>query len=341
MSMENDYFFWFQIGIIIIGLVIAHYVIKKFLNSCSKNRENNWYCQVADIIRLPLLVLIWLLGAFLIFQLIGDQLGIPFTEVYINAFRKSLLVVICSWLFFRWKNRLEQIFRSTPTRKIDITTVQFIGRLSTIGVGFITTLMILHIFGLGIAPLLTLGSVGVATIGLAAKDIMGNCFSGIFLQVTRPFVLEDYILIPEKNLEGHIEELGWFKTSIRDKEKRVVYLPNHFFSTFVIVNASRMTHRRVKQLIKISMSQLEKTPSIIHTIREFLVNSSDVDQKLPIHVFLKSFDSQIVEIELEAYTFILEQDAFNRFQQDILLRLEDQIDHSTLEIKMVNGKLIL
>ena len=80
-----------------------------------------------------------------------------------------------------------------------------------------------------IAPLLAFGSIGAASLGFAGKDVIANFCSGLMLHITRPFVIGDEIMLPEKNLEGNIEEIGWFKTSIRDKEKRAVYLPNNFF----------------------------------------------------------------------------------------------------------------
>jgi hypothetical protein len=49
-----------------------------------------------------------------------------------------------------------------------------------------------------------------------------------------------------------------------------------------------------------------------------------------VHVNLKSFGEYACEIELEAYSTVTDLAAFNRFQQDILLKI-----HAILEEKKI------
>ena len=183
---------------------------------------------------------------------------------------------------------------------------------------------------MNIAPLLAFGSIGAASIGFAGKDVMANFCSGIMLQITRPFVRGDQIFLPEKHLEGHIEDIGWFRTSIRDIEKRAVYLPNNYFSTMLVVNVSRITHKRLKQTLKLPLSAIEKIPHVVPSIREAIMRLSTIDHHLPVHVYLKTFGDYACEIEIEAYSTITENEAFNRFQQEVLLKIQSLLSEQEI-----------
>jgi MscS family membrane protein len=196
------------------------------------------------------------------------------------------------------------------------------GRLITLVIGLATTLVILQTFGVNIVPLLTFGSIGAAAIGFASKDVIANLCSGIMLQITRPFVRGDLILLPEKNIEGHIEDIGWFKTSIRDIEKRAVYLPNNYFSTMVVVNTTRNTHKRIKQTLKLPLTSIEKISDAIPKIREMISRTETIDNHYPLHVFLKTFGDYACEVDIEAFSTITDTVAFNKFQQMVLLKVQ-------------------
>ena len=126
---------------------------------------------------------------------------------YLGALRKTAVIACAAWFFFRWKNEIEESLLADPTKKVDITTVRMVGRLVSLGLGVITGLVIMQLFGVNTAPLLAFGSIGAASIGFAGKDVMANFCSGIMLQITRPFVRGDLIFLPEKHLEGHIEDI--------------------------------------------------------------------------------------------------------------------------------------
>ena len=142
------------------------------------------------------------------------------------------------------------------------------------------------------------------------------------LQITRPFVRGDLIFLPEKHLEGHIEDIGWFRTSIRDTEKRAVYLPNNYFSTMLVVNVSRMTHKRLKQTLKLPLNAIGKIETVVPTIRGTITQFRSIDTHLPVHVFLKTFGDYACEVEIEAYSSITDTEQFNKFQQEVLLKIQ-------------------
>jgi MscS family membrane protein len=329
-SMEMRYY-WLIEALIGVGIVLGlQYGLKKILSRSGKADENSWRRSLGTILQPPMTVLIWILAALFFMDVIAEPVGLEIVVKYLSAVRKTAVVGCSAWVFFRWKKEFELTLATQPLKKVDGATIRVIGRLASIIIGVLTGLIILQIFGVNTAPLLAFGSIGAASIGFAGKDVMANFCSGIMLQISRPFVEGDQIFLPEKKLEGHIEEIGWFRTTIRDKDKYVVYLPNNWFSTNLVVNISRLTHRHFKQIIKVPLNIVHKLPEALEKIRKTITQIAEIDTTLPIHVFLKTFGDYACEIEIEAYSTIIDQGQYNRFHQILLLKIQD--DLTSLEI---------
>jgi MscS family membrane protein len=330
--MGSNYFWLLEAFIGIGALIGLQYGVKKIIAHTAKKETHGWRQRLGSIFQPPLTLLIWVLVILYFVDVIGTHTGFEIAIKYLDALRKTTVVGCSAWLCFRWKKEFEISLAAHPIKKVDHTTIRIVGRLVSIVVGVLTGLIVMQIFGVDIAPLLAFGSIGAASIGFAGKDVMANFCSGIMLQITRPFVEGDLIFLPEKHLEGHIEEIGWFRTSIRDKEKHAVYLPNNLFSTQLVVNISRSTHRHFKQIIKIPLNEVEKVDAAVGKVRETITQTPAIDTLLPIHVFLKNFGDYACEIEIDAYSTIIDQSEFNRFQQKLLLRI--QADLAGMDLAM-------
>ncbi len=321
-------------------LVGVQYGLKKIiLNYRKKSHAHDWRGKLDQIAYRPLSILLWIVGLVYVVDVIGNHFGFVKAAGYMMELRRAATVASFAWLFFRWKSEFQQSFLADKAKKVDAGTVLAIGRLSTIAILILSGLIILQIFGLNIAPLLAFGSIGAASLGFAGKDVIANFCSGLMLNITRPFVVGDQILLPEKDLEGFIEEIGWFRTSIRDKEKRAVYLPNNYFSTQLVVNISRMTHRHFKQSIKIPFVKVGEIESLSEKIREILKAHPKVDSGAAIYVHLDSFGDSAAEFEIEAYSTEIDQDGFYRVQQEILLLIFRELEKSAIELAIPEVKL--
>ena len=304
---------------------------------------HDWRVKLDQIAYLPLAVLLWIVGAAYVLEIVGTQLDFPIALEYLSIFRKAAAIVCLMWLFFRWKNEYQMSLLAQKEKKVDVGMVQAIGRLSTVAVIVLTGLILLQAFGLNIAPLLAFGSVGAAALGFAGKDVIANFWSGLMLNLTQPFIVGDQILLPEKNLNGIIEEIGWFRTLIRDTEKRAVYLPNSYFSTQVLINVSRMTHRHFKQRIRIPFEKVEQVDEVAEKVRQIFASHPKIDKKVAFYVHLDQFGESFAEIEIEAYSTELDQDRFYRVQQELLLQVfrslrEQGVELSIPELALRGGR---
>lgn len=208
---------------------------------------------------------------------------------------------------------------------VEPAVAQILSKLLSIAIIFIAGLVILQILGLNVMPLVAFGGVGAAALGFAAKDVIANFFGGLMLHITRPFTVGDLILLPSQQIEGHVETIGWYLTSIRDREKRPVYLPNAFFSTLLVVNASRMSHRRIEERLGVRYEDISKTPSLASEIKAAISDHPSIDKNVPLIVSFKAFGPYSLEIYIDAYCLATRLDEFLQIKQEILLRIHQVV----------------
>ena len=110
----------------------------------------------------------------------------------------------------------------------------------------------------------------------------------------RPFREGEFIKSPDRNIEGIVESIGWRLTVVRTFSKNVLYIPNSVFSSIVVENATRMTNRRINEIIGIKYSDFSNMPKIVDAVRELLNNHQDIDQSIKPVVYFNKFEASKV-----------------------------------------------
>jgi len=165
------------------------------------------------------------------------DLAIQFTPRLLQL----LLVVILAWIIAGW---LKRVVTSAATRAhIEVTLAKFFGNIARWFVLLIAGIMVLGIFGVETASLAAaLAAIGFA-IGLALQGTLSNIASGIMLLILRPFRVGDVILV--NGLNGRVEEVELFHTSLDTLDNRRITIPNSTIFGAVIENYTRHGTRRV------------------------------------------------------------------------------------------------
>lgn len=94
-----------------------------------------------------------------------------------------------------------------------------------------------------IGAVITASAILSIVIGLALQESLSNIFSGIILQIDKPFKNDDWIKIG--NIEGVVVETNWRSTKILTRTDDVVFIPNSSVAKTEIVNYSVPTPRHV------------------------------------------------------------------------------------------------
>jgi small-conductance mechanosensitive channel len=95
-------------------------------------------------------------------------------------------------------------------------------------------LVILRIFGVDPATIVTVVGIFGLAASLAAQDILKNFFSGLYLLVERPFQIGDLVKIGD-NI-GVIEDVGFRVTRLRTANDQVIYVPNATVFSSTLIN---------------------------------------------------------------------------------------------------------
>src|ERR1019366_4603617 len=97
------------------------------------------------------------------------------------------------------------------------------------------------------------------------------------IHLDRPFNVGETIRSPEKQIEGRVEHIGWRQTRIRATNMALIYVPNALFTSIVLENPSRMTHRRIREVIGLRYEDLEKMAAIVQDVFTLLQNHPAID----------------------------------------------------------------
>ncbi|MEM7553321.1 MAG: mechanosensitive ion channel domain-containing protein [Cyanobacteria bacterium P01_A01_bin.84] len=149
--------------------------------------------------------------------------------------------------------------------------------------------------------------VGSLAIAFAAQKTLEQLLGGIVIYIDRPFVVDDYIHLPDGTL-GRVESIGWRSTKIRTSGKgSLVIIPNNVLTQTTIENLTDA--KKVISLIYITFYRhlLEEEKALI---RQVILNSTQdifgIDHRIT-QINFKELPSDTAEkvIQAQVTLFVL------------------------------------
>jgi MscS family membrane protein len=317
------------VGILFIIALIAHtilgFVLKKIISHADKTK-NQWDDHLINAVSLPLKALIWFGWAYFSIDAYKEQIALLNKIVeYIDI----APIFIITWGVVRIISGVEAYMIERDTN-VDGDSVRLITRLVKILIVIAIALGIAQYLGFSISGLLTFGGVGGIVMGFAAKDMLSNIFGGLMIQMDKPFSTGDWIR--SSKFEGTVEKIGWRMTRIRTFSKNPVYIPNSIFASIPIENPSRMTNRRIKEVIGIRYDDIAQMPAIVAEVEVLLKAHKDIDQSESLRVYFNYFNASSLDFNVYAFTKTTSKDEYQRVKQQILLDVADIIAKHKAEI---------
>jgi small-conductance mechanosensitive channel len=98
-------------------------------------------------------------------------------------------------------------------------------------------LVILQLFGLSADWLVSMSALTGAAIGFASTQTLGNFLAGVYLMLSRPFLVNDYVKIGD--VEGQVREITVNYTKIYNPTYNYVEMPNRSVLDSKIQNFSK------------------------------------------------------------------------------------------------------
>ena len=176
-----------------------------------------------------------------------------------------MLYVIASKILKKITNLVQS---SLDKKNVDQIASHFIlniikyGILTFIIISIITQLKIVEVTS--IAALVASAGVGIS---LAMQGALSNFAGGVLLLILRPFRKGDYILIPGANVEGVVEEIEIYYTTVRTILGETVKIPNSQLTNNSVVNRKGSDYKALVVNVNISYkADVEKAKKVLTDI---------------------------------------------------------------------------
>ncbi len=197
---------------------------------------------------------------------------------------------------------------------------------------FVTSgvLLALHILGLDKPFEKLLAGAGVIGIiaGFALKDIASNMFSGLLVDLQRPYKVGDWVEIDGKY--GVVLEISWLTTKIKTVPGQEVFVPNQIIYNATFTNYSTWGKRRI--ILKSGVSygdNLEHVKTV----------ALDEVQKIKEYLPEEGIDFYFTDIGGSTYNFMLRywvnfesNDDFCRGMNDVIMRIKKRFEQENISI---------
>ena len=289
----------------------------------SNDKQNLWAESVLGAARKPLLVGMWLVGLGLMLPIVNAQINLPLERELLQT-RNVGFVLCISWFLAGLVRQFSNNWTSAKTQQeadFDRTTVDALTKLGVLIVWVVSAITMAQMLGLQIGGLLALGGVGGLAVGLAARDLLANFFGGLTIYLDRPFTVGEWIRSPDKSIEGTVEYISWRHTRIRAFNKNPIYVPNAVFSTIVVENPSRMSHRRIVETIGLRYDDFAVVQAIVNDMRTMLQQHPGIDTSQTLIVNFNQFGASSLDILVYCFTKTRVWVEFHHIKEDVLVRM--------------------
>jgi small-conductance mechanosensitive channel len=338
-----------SVALILILLLInkAHnYFTENILPKIEKKDDLLIIYLIIRSLKTPIKFLLSAIFIIVEFDLLNKEFSFPEGyQKFIQTGWEYFLVFFASWVFLRFSERLKFYLISTNKEKVEHlddeaeeASLKYVkttldAAFKIVNFAIITTAMlsIFQLLGVSLSGLLAFGGFSGLVLGFASKDLFANIFGGIMLYLNRPFDIGDWVRSPDRDIEGTVEKIGWLVTVIIKLDKKPLYIPNSIFNSISVENPSRMTHRRIKEHFKMSVSHLDKVPKITKEIKQMIFEHNGIDHKELVMVNLDNINSNYLELFIYCFTNTTLLQGYHDIKQNILYKSGEILKENNCE----------
>ncbi len=188
--------------------------------------------------------------------------------------------------------------KSKAFSAIDITAQTFLKSAINIALKVIVFITVIGILGVPLTSVVTvIASCGVA-VGLALQGGLSNLAGGIIILIFKPFEVGNYII--GGGVEGSVETIGIFYTTLITPDNKRVIIPNGGLMNTTVTAANQLDTRRVDFEFSVAYSSdIDKVRGVIlKTIeqQELVLKETAPD------IFLSKHDESAIKFAVRVWT---------------------------------------
>ena len=156
--------------------------------------------------------------------------------------------------------------------------------------------VVAYVFDLPIGTLIATSGVFAIILGLALQSTLSDVFSGIALNLGRPYSIGDWIRLSD-GIEGRVMETNWRATHLLNISNDLVILPNSDLAKVRLTNLSSPDRSHGTKL-HVRMMPTATPESITEVMRNVLLSCNSILRFPEPTVQVISLDAQAVVVEL-------------------------------------------
>jgi small conductance mechanosensitive channel len=177
------------------------------------------------------------------FVTLGDKYLVDLQDFLHDKLPKLIAVGLIAWLLMRVLRLItDHVLRmanrqpSSAGHLAQVRTLTSVIRATGIVIiVFLAALQVLPILGLNLGPLLTSAGVAGVAIGLAAQNIVKDCFNGFLVLIEDQYNVGDVVTIA--GVTGTVESMTLRRTQVRGGDGTLYIVPNSQITT--VANVTR------------------------------------------------------------------------------------------------------
>jgi len=322
---------------ILLGTFVSKWLFKHMMTRVAKRLARVTTTHLDDMlitaVEKPLEWVIVVLGLYLAIYTLRPP------EIIMGVLRAGFWVpfsLLTAWMIFRCVNVFTSMLKAWAHKTdttLDDHLVPLVERALQIMVWILAALMILQNLGYSVSGLLAGLGIGGLAVALAAQKTLADVFGSIMLLVDRPFVAGDWIVSPDREIEGVVESVGFRSTRIRTFEQTLIAIPNNRLAEFVIDNISSRPYRRVW----IAVGLTYDTPSelmrdAVSRIEQLLRTHPEVSQESTILVRFNEIAENSLDIMVYYFTATTDWAEYLRIREDVNLKIMEIVESLGLQL---------
>lgn len=121
--------------------------------------------------------------------------------------------------------------RGQPVTTLTVTLVRMCWAIPGV-------LIVMNMFGISLAPILTALGVGGLAVALGLRDTLANLFAGFYVIIAGQFDQGDFVKLSTGE-EGYVSDIRWRMTSLRTLSNHLILIPNSKIAEAIVTNFSK------------------------------------------------------------------------------------------------------
>ncbi|MDL2407191.1 mechanosensitive ion channel family protein [Rhizobium calliandrae] len=156
--------------------------------------------------------------------------------------------------------------------------------------------VVADVFSVPIGTLIATSGVFAIILGLALQSTLSDVFSGIALNLGRPYSVGDWVVL-DNDVQGRVVETNWRATHLLSGTNDLVVIPNSALAKTRITNLSSPDESH-GVTITVRVQPTTQPNVIVGVMRDVLISCNTIQKTPEPSVMIDSIDGQAVELQL-------------------------------------------